>query len=791
MEDWKENTKRRSKTFKRVIGHSYHLFPSFHENININTNDQNRNDVLRFVDKFLPEHSEMRNWDQGVDYSLKKKGRWKLLDKVKEAWQNQSEELALLEKEVTIDHLVSNVYQHRYDNDFFSQRFRNHGDIVQKSKITRGKKKERLQVWEEGDPSKVETISPAKPNRSYKSRFSIQDEKKDISIKIWQSDKGNGISRQKTPLKSHASDKYTRRSLQSRGDYVNRSKTKISKNKIKKFQMKYEGEEEEEQFSPSTNCFLPKGGVEVKLLDFMVSGESNTKRTKNKRKRRESCSSIEGEEQKKSKLIYIPKSNVPVSVEALDNFPDSETTLVEEINIHEISLDCFDIPLNSGWRVVYSKTEPTICEVWKGKTSLMFMLTSSHTAQVQVSTNTPPVVFDEHGETIASICQKLDKEPENNRRRDLLVCNDEDNKIDFYHPSVVERYLTVEDSLEESDAVDLSRMEMADWVHLGTECDICLCECQPLELGCGHSYCTSCWRRWLASPGGMSARCPHPGCPTILDIVAHHWLAGPRRFQETRAEMLTSRLASDPSVLGCRRCRRVARRRDLSVTRVTCVCRTGTCVRCGQEDHWPATCSELAKYTKFTAMYSDLKKLEEEVTVRGCPKCGLLWEKMWGCNHMVCGSCHISFCWGCGQDQTSHSNFWCGHITVPLETRTITPVPTEMVIMKQIELFIMAKTIRNQTREFGEIKSSKAKSLWMKSVVDTYNLAKQVLKYGLICDRVLKSKRLISKLQTGIASMKHLRELLKQTKQSDHWRSLVKLHVHNVKLATKSICKSC
>ena len=158
---------------------------------------------------------------------------------------------------------------------------------------------------------------------------------------------------------------------------------------------------------------------------------------------------------------------------------------------------------------------------------------------------------------------------------------------------------------------------------------------------------------------------------------------------------------------------------------------------------------------------------------------------------MRCGQCHTEFCWGCGQDRGSHPGYWCGHITTPLETRTITPVPTEMVIMKQIELFIMAKTIRNQTREFGEIKSSKAKSLWMKSVVDTYNLAKQVLKYGLICDRVLKSKRLISKLQTGIASMKHLKELLKQTKQSDHWRSLVKLHVHNINLATKSICKSC
>ena len=567
---------------------------------------------------------------------------------------------------------------------------------------------------------------------------------------------------------------------------------KGNKRKRSRIPVEFEGEEEEENVSPSINNILPKGRIEVPILDLIVSCESKTKRTKNKRKRRESSFSSE-EELKKSKLIYIPKSNYPFPSEGLNNnlINFDEETLVEDINIAEISLNCLDIPLNSGWKVVYSLTEPTICEVWKEKTSLMFMLTSETTAQVQVSFQ-DCTGLDKHGETIASICEKIDKEPTNSKTRCPLVFYNEDAKIDFYHPNVALRYLTVGGTPQESDSLDLSRMVMADWVHLGTECDICLCECQPLEMGCGHSYCTPCWRRWLASPRGRSAQCPHPGCLTILDIVTHHWLAGPRLFQETRAEMLASRLASDPSLLQCRaRCRRVARRRDLSVTRVTCVCGTGTCVRCGQEDHWPATCAELAKYTKFTAVYSDLKKLEEEVEVRGCPQCGLLWEKMWGCNHMVCSSCHASFCWGCGQDQSHHSGSggWCGHITAPLETRTITPVPTEMALMKQIELFIIAKTIRNQTREFVQKKKSKALSLWTESAIDTYNYSKQVLKYGLLCDRILKSKQLMSKLQCGLASMSHLRLLLKETKQNDHWKSLVKLHVHNVNLATKSICK--
>ena len=757
-------------------------------------------DVIRFVDKFLPEFSEMRNWEKGVDYSLKKKGRWRLLDKVKEAWQNQSQELASFEKDVTIDHLVSNI--HKQHDDFFSKRFRNHGEIVQKSRITKefrsGQRNGRLHVWEEGDPSKVEIITPAKANRSYKSRFGIHDDAHDISIKIKSAKSDNGIyPTQKLPLKSHASDKYTRRSLRSFPYTITNSQSllrmKGNTRKRSRDFVEYEEKEEEENVSQSINNFRPNAGIEVPILDLIASCDSKTKKTKIKRKRRQLSSSSE-EELKKSKLIYIPKNNYPFPSEGLNNnlINLDEETLVEDINIVEISLNCLDIPLNSGWKVVYSLTEPTICEVWKGKTSLMFMLTSENTAQVQVSSQDGigPDKYGDYGETIASICEKIDKEPTNSNIRYPLVFYNEDAKIDFYHPNVALRYLTSEVTPQESDRLDLSRMVMADWVHLGTECDICLCECQPLEMGCGHLYCTSCWRRWLASPGGRSARCPHPECPTILDIVTHHWLAGPRLFQETRAEMLASKLASDPSLLQCRtRCRRVARRRDLSMTRVTCVCGTGTCVRCGQEDHWPATCAELAKYTKFTAVYSDLKKLEEEVEVRGCPQCGLLWEKMWGCNHMVCTSCHTSFCWGCGQDQSHHPGHWCGHITVPLDTRTITPVPIEMAIMKQIELFIIAKTIRNKTREFGQIKKSKALSLLAESVIDNYNYSKQVLKYGLLCDRILKSKRLMSKLQCGLASMNHLRQLLKETKQNDHWKSLVKLHVHNVNLATKSICK--
>ena len=200
--DCKENTKRRSKTYRRIIGHSVPL--KTFEQINLNTNDQNRKNVVRFVEKFLPDHSEMKHWENGVDYSLKKNGRWKMLEKVKEVWQYQDQELASLDGDVTIDHLYVNVHKHQ--DDHFSQRFRNHGEIVQKSRIKKGaksksgKRKRWLEEWEDGDPSKVEIIKTVKPNRSYK-RFNKVDNLNDINIQIV----SKSIHKHSHSIREHAS----------------------------------------------------------------------------------------------------------------------------------------------------------------------------------------------------------------------------------------------------------------------------------------------------------------------------------------------------------------------------------------------------------------------------------------------------------------------------------------------------------------------------------------------------------------------------------------------------------
>ena len=77
---------------------------------------------------------------------------------------------------------------------------------------------------------------------------------------------------------------------------------------------------------------------------------------------------------------------------------------------------------------------------------------------------------------------------------------------------------------------------------------------------------------------------------------------------------------------------------------------------------------------------------EKTVEVRSCPKCGIMWEKMWGCNYMMCSTCGTGFCWGCGKEHTNHTGI-CGRVTIPLEKVEILAFPTEELSAKRIKSF--------------------------------------------------------------------------------------------------------
>ena len=68
-----------------------------------------------------------------------------------------------------------------------------------------------------------------------------------------------------------------------------------------------------------------------------------------------------------------------------------ERPVTEVVKVFKLDIADFELPTFSsdGLKVSYSRTEPTICEVWRDKTSLMFMVSSPNTILAQFHSRKP------------------------------------------------------------------------------------------------------------------------------------------------------------------------------------------------------------------------------------------------------------------------------------------------------------------------------------------------------------------------------------------------------------------
>ena len=228
------------------------------------------------------------------------------------------------------------------------------------------------------------------------------------------------------------------------------------------------------------------------------------------------------------------------------------------------------------------------------------------------------------------------------------------------------------------------------------ECSICLSMSSLHQNRCGHTFCQSCWRRWLASVHGSSAICPAHLCQTRLDTVDLAWLAGKKLLKTLQSKWVADLLATHPLLTSCPkpRCGSVAVLDHHHVRSVRCVCHQRFCPSCKSKPHQPASCAEMKQYQGFAKEMAAFNLLEHTVEVRPCPKCNTGWEKSYGCNHMTC-TCGTHFCWGCGGEHQGGGGF-CGRMFKPLEKVSILPLPTEKYPLARIELFQQFRSVNKK-----------------------------------------------------------------------------------------------
>ncbi|KAF9522366.1 hypothetical protein CPB83DRAFT_864541 [Crepidotus variabilis] len=185
----------------------------------------------------------------------------------------------------------------------------------------------------------------------------------------------------------------------------------------------------------------------------------------------------------------------------------------------------------------------------------------------------------------------------------------------------------------------------------GATCPICTEDVVNGEqLGCGHTYCTSCLKHLLSSIvdtkafpivcWGDNSKCKSPiTLPFLRRFIRHQVLSKLAEaafvgYLETHPHELKYCPTPD--------CRQIYRH-NATARRVQCPsCLFEICVACDREAHGGISC-EAAKQ----AEQGDEQL--EKAGCKKCPGCPAWILKSEGCNHMHCKYCNTHFCWVCGK----------------------------------------------------------------------------------------------------------------------------------------------
>ncbi|SMR58482.1 unnamed protein product [Zymoseptoria tritici ST99CH_1E4] len=224
------------------------------------------------------------------------------------------------------------------------------------------------------------------------------------------------------------------------------------------------------------------------------------------------------------------------------------------------------------------------------------------------------------------------------------------NEVVFFDPKIKPHVVTVIGSgWQYREILTMISQHMSSVVASPTDCIICECEAEgPINLPCGHRYCTFCFENMCLSAAGPITCNATATCDTVLDLHFIEDNLSSIDFESVLQVSFATYIAKNrPLFRPCPtpECQNLYEPTTAISTRETCVqCLLQTCTLCHGQ-HPTSPCPVEAGLQTEDQMA--LKAWKENEDVKDCPACGSPIEKDGGCNHIFCLHCKSHICWNC------------------------------------------------------------------------------------------------------------------------------------------------
>jgi len=203
----------------------------------------------------------------------------------------------------------------------------------------------------------------------------------------------------------------------------------------------------------------------------------------------------------------------------------------------------------------------------------------------------------------------------------------------------------------------LEHTEIMNETETDSKCPICYDEISsPVQLACGHNYCTACIRHFLttASDSKIFPLCcmgDENNCRAPIPIPTLQRFLPPQQFKHLLETVFISHIEHLPQEFkycttpDCRQVYRCAKSQTSLVLHCPS-CLSALCTSCHEETHEGMSCAERKLHSDPAEQERLNSQLAMQSGFKRCPECTVWIEKNEGCNHMSC-RCGAHICWVC------------------------------------------------------------------------------------------------------------------------------------------------